>query len=167
MQHIDASDSIQSLRTPTISTPRDEFKAKRGKSKEIDTQYEGGNSSSNFSEYQYQGGDSEMSFQSQDIVKNVKLNIFDTQGDLKYRAVTSAHYRNAMGALICFDLTDETSFETLEDWISQVKDSVNENCAIFLVGCKSDSSAVVIQQHQIDCFIDQMNMNYFDDSIIS
>ena len=147
-----------------MSTPRDEFKAKRGKSKEAESQYEGGSESSSL---QFQGGDSELSFQSQDLIKNVKLNIYDTQGDQKYRAITSAHYRNAMGALICFDLTDETSFETLEDWVSQVKDSVNENCAIFLVGCKSDSSAVVIQQYQIDQFVDQMNMNYFDDTLMS
>jgi GTPase SAR1 family protein len=36
---------------------------------------------------------------------NIKLNLFDTSGDPRHRAITLAHFRNAMGALICFDLS--------------------------------------------------------------
>lgn len=46
MQHIEASNSLQSVRTPSMSTPRDEFKAKRGKSRGTENQYEGGSQSS-------------------------------------------------------------------------------------------------------------------------
>ena len=47
--------------------------------------------------------------------KTMKLNIFDT-GSI--HAVTSAHYRNAMGAIICFDLSRRETFLNLESWVS-------------------------------------------------
>lgn len=36
----------------------------------------------------------------------VKAQIWDTAGQEKYRAITSAHYRNAVGALLVYDITN-------------------------------------------------------------
>lgn len=91
--------------------------------------------------------------------KTIKLNIFDTGS---VTAVTSAHYRNAMGAIICFDLSRRETFDNLESWVTKVKDCVSDNTTIFLVGCKSDICQIA--QKKIDDFIYQMNMMYFDDS---
>lgn len=70
-----------------------------------------------------------------------------------------------MGAIICFDLSSRDSFYNLENWVTQVKDSVSENCTIFLVGCKDDLPNSVTQK-EIDDFLYQMNMMYFDESLI-
>ena len=37
----------------------------------------------------------------------VKAQIWDTSGSEKYTSITTAHYRNAKGALLFYDLTDE------------------------------------------------------------
>jgi small GTP-binding protein len=42
--------------------------------------------------------------------KTVKAQIWDTAGQEKFRAITSAHYRKSVGALIVFDLTKRTTF---------------------------------------------------------
>jgi GTPase SAR1 family protein len=58
--------------------------------------------------------------------------------------------------------------QDLESWVLQVKDKADENCVIFLVGCKSDliDPAELSQcRTQIMRFVDQMNLLYFDDSI--
>lgn len=36
---------------------------------------------------------------------NVRLQLWDTAGQEKYRAVTKSYYRNALGVVIVFDVT--------------------------------------------------------------
>ena len=53
--------------------------------------------------------------------KNVKVQLWDTAGSERYRAVTSAYYRGAAGALVVYDITNEKSFENLDYWISELR----------------------------------------------
>lgn len=43
-----------------------------------------------------------------------------------------------MGAIICYDVTDEYSFERVERWISDVRNTAGEDVNIILVGNKID-----------------------------
>jgi Ras-related protein Rab-11A len=47
----------------------------------------------------------------------VKAQIWDTAGQERCRAITSAYYRGAVGALLVFDLTKRSSFESIPKWI--------------------------------------------------
>jgi len=38
--------------------------------------------------------------------KKLNLSFYDTAGQEKYDAITKAHYRKAMGALVCYSVTD-------------------------------------------------------------
>ena len=38
--------------------------------------------------------------------KSLKLQIWDTAGQERYRSVSRTYYRGALGALVCFDLTE-------------------------------------------------------------
>ena len=67
----------------------------------------------------------------------IRLNIWDTAGQEKYHAMLTSYYKNALGALIVFDLTDVTSFEIMKAWIKEL----NEECpgiSIVIVGNKCD-----------------------------
>ena len=44
---------------------------------------------------------------------NVKAQIWDTAGMERYRAIVSAHYRNAAGALLVYDITNRRTFAHL------------------------------------------------------
>lgn len=49
------------------------------------------------------------------VLKNgqtVKAQLWDTAGQERFRAITSAHYRKSLGALIVYDVTDRRSFES-------------------------------------------------------
>ena len=46
--------------------------------------------------------------------------------------------RNADGAFIVYDITNESSFETIEYWYEQIKLSSNDDIIIYLLGNKID-----------------------------
>ena len=46
--------------------------------------------------------------------------------------------RNADGAFIVYDITNESSFETIEYWYEQIKLSSNDDIIIYLLGNKKD-----------------------------
>ena len=41
----------------------------------------------------------------------LKAQIWDTSGSERYRSITTGHYRQAVGALLVFDITDKASFD--------------------------------------------------------
>ena len=71
---------------------------------------------------------------------NVKAQIWDTAGQERYLAITSAHYRRAVGALVVYDICKRQSFDNCEKWINDVKAQADPDIAIMLVGNKLDKA---------------------------
>ena len=40
----------------------------------------------------------------------------DTAGQERYRTITTAYYRGAMGFILMYDVTNEESFNAVQDW---------------------------------------------------
>lgn len=40
----------------------------------------------------------------------------DTAGQERYRTITTAYYRGAMGFILMYDITNEESFNSVQDW---------------------------------------------------
>lgn len=57
---------------------------------------------------------------------------------LRYRAITSAYYRGAVGALLVYDVTRHVTFENVERWLKELRDHTDSNIVIMLVGNKAD-----------------------------
>ena len=70
--------------------------------------------------------------------KNIKLQIWDTAGQESFRAITRTFYRNANGVILMYDLTRVESFNSLVDWLKEVKQNSDPDVAIYLVGNMSD-----------------------------
>ncbi|XP_048584816.1 ras-related protein Rab-24 isoform X2 [Nematostella vectensis] len=68
---------------------------------------------------------------------NVTLGIWDTAGSEKYNAMSRVYYRGAVAALVCYDLTDATSFDRVRYWVNELK-SHEEGCRVYLCGTKLD-----------------------------
>ena len=56
----------------------------------------------------------------------------------RYRAITSAYYRGAVGALLVYDVTRHSTFENVERWLRELRDHTDPNIVVMLVGNKSD-----------------------------
>ncbi|OLQ11860.1 Ras-related protein Rab-4B [Symbiodinium microadriaticum] len=53
--------------------------------------------------------------------RNIKLQIWDTAGQDRYRSVTRSYYRGAAGALIVYDITNRDSYNHLVNWLADAR----------------------------------------------
>lgn len=68
----------------------------------------------------------------------LKAQIWDTAGQERYRAITSAYYRGALGALLVYDVTKARSFESVNQWLKELRDHAESNIVVMLIGNKID-----------------------------
>ena len=52
--------------------------------------------------------------------KEVKAQIWDTAGQERFRAVTSAYYRGAFGALVVYDISRRSTFDSISRWLHEL-----------------------------------------------
>ena len=67
----------------------------------------------------------------------IKLQIWDTSGEEKFRTITKNFYRNADGLLVVFDLTKKESYDHIKSWINEAKEN-NDKLKTILIGNKLD-----------------------------
>lgn len=70
--------------------------------------------------------------------ENIKLQIWDTAGQERFRSVSKAYFRNALGAVLAYDITQRQSFDDLNMWINDLNSLCSPNAYIILVGNKCD-----------------------------
>ncbi|CAD8205617.1 unnamed protein product [Paramecium pentaurelia] len=69
----------------------------------------------------------------------VKLQIWDTAGQEKFRTITNAYYKGADGIIMVYDISSTESFEDIDKfWINQVESYAEKNVELLLLGNKSD-----------------------------
>ena len=94
----------------------------------------------------------------------VKLQIWDTCGQERYRSLISSFYRNSCLAIIVYAIDSQNSFENVEDWIDEIKSQTNPNIKIFLIGNKKDLenqrcvdkniAEQIVKEHNLDFFME-------------
>lgn len=52
----------------------------------------------------------------------VTLQIWDTAGDHKLRDLVSLYYRNSHAALLVFDITQDQTKDSLQDWLIELEE---------------------------------------------
>ena len=70
----------------------------------------------------------------------IKVSIYDTAGEERFKTIVKHYYRGANGILLVFDITNRSTFEKLDFWLEDLKlnsDNIN-NLYIYLIGNKSD-----------------------------
>jgi len=73
--------------------------------------------------------------------KVVKLQIWDTAGQDRFRTITSSYYRGAHGIIVVYDVTDKDSFDNVKQWMNEIEKYAQENVCRLLVGNKCDLTA--------------------------
>ena len=68
----------------------------------------------------------------------IKVQVWDTCGQERFRAITKSYYRGALGILLVFDITDTKSFEKLTFWLNEIKKEAAPDISIVVVGNKID-----------------------------
>eukprot|EP00828_Plagiopyla_frontata_P014597 TRINITY_DN1909_c0_g3_i1.p1 TRINITY_DN1909_c0_g3~~TRINITY_DN1909_c0_g3_i1.p1 ORF type:complete len:206 (+),score=49.00 TRINITY_DN1909_c0_g3_i1:78-695(+) len=71
--------------------------------------------------------------------KAVKLQIWDTAGQEKFRTITNAYYKGAHCIVVVYDITNEQSFRNIEKyWINEIETNADKNALLLFVGNKVD-----------------------------
>ena len=70
--------------------------------------------------------------------KNIKLQIWDTAGQDRFRAITKNYYKGANGIILIYDVTNLQTYENVKNWITQIREETNPNVVIYLAGNKID-----------------------------
>ena len=69
--------------------------------------------------------------------KKVKLQIWDSAGQERFRNITASYYRNCSAIIIVYDITNVDSFEQVRRWVTDVRGFVPD-APLLLVGNKCD-----------------------------
>lgn len=70
--------------------------------------------------------------------KEVKVNVWDTAGQEKFKTITSGYYRDARGVVFVYDVSNPESFAHVNNWVDEVSRYAHEDCQRLVLGNKSD-----------------------------
>eukprot|EP01090_Pellita_catalonica_P018565 TRINITY_DN6042_c0_g1_i1.p1 TRINITY_DN6042_c0_g1~~TRINITY_DN6042_c0_g1_i1.p1 ORF type:complete len:213 (-),score=45.84 TRINITY_DN6042_c0_g1_i1:141-779(-) len=97
--------------------------------------------------------------------KTVKLQIWDTAGQEKFRTIISSYYRGAQGIIVAFDVTDEVTFNHVSAWLKEIERFALGGVSKLLVGTKIDlANARVIDYNKAKKFADGIGIPYIETS---
>ena len=97
--------------------------------------------------------------------KKVKMQIWDTAGEERFRTVVSTYFRGAHGILLLYDVTNRDSFKNLENWLIEIEKNSSEKVLKILLGNKCDlNDDREIQPDEGRAFADRNGMEFMETS---
>ena len=97
--------------------------------------------------------------------QSVKLQIWDTAGQERFRSIAKAYFRNAVGVLLVFDITERKTFDDVNMWLNDVHTLCDPSASVILVGNKSDLSASrVVTMTEAENFASHHQITYVETS---
>ncbi|XP_027038444.1 ras and EF-hand domain-containing protein-like isoform X2 [Pocillopora damicornis] len=70
--------------------------------------------------------------------KTIAFQLWDTAGQERFRSIAKSYFRKADGVLLLYDVTCETSFINVRDWVEAIEESTSKPIPIMLCGNKTD-----------------------------
>ncbi|XP_065590687.1 ras-related protein Rab-24 [Cyrtonyx montezumae] len=100
--------------------------------------------------------------------QTVTLGIWDTAGSERYEAMSRIYYRGARAAIVCYDLTNSSSFQRAKFWVNELQ-NCEEGCQIYLCGTKSDlleedRRKRDVDFHDVQDYADEVKAEFFETS---
>ena len=70
--------------------------------------------------------------------KILKLQVWDTAGQESFRSITKIFYRGAHVVILAYSIINGVSFESLSEWLREVRTQCSPDVMLCIVGNKSD-----------------------------
>ena len=96
--------------------------------------------------------------------KLVKLQLWDTAGEERFRTITKTYYKGAHGIILMYDVTDQNSFKNIRNWIKQIEANADKSAKRVLVGHKCDEPGRVVSEEEGKKLAEEYNMVLFESS---
>ena len=69
----------------------------------------------------------------------INVDIIDTAGQEKFKALSKGHYKKADGVLLVYDITNKETFDEIQNYfLREIKENCKEEIKIMLLGNKTD-----------------------------
>ena len=72
--------------------------------------------------------------------KIAKLQLWDTAGQERFKTVIAPYYRGASGIMVVYDVTNEQSFENVQNYMTVIDQYAQSNISKILIGNRCDLS---------------------------
>ena len=97
----------------------------------------------------------------------VKLKIWDTAGEERFRNITNQYYKGADGIILVFDLTNFDTMNKIRDWYNQIKNNTSSNdIGLVLVANKSDLKREVSNEECLN-LSKELNIQLYETSALT
>ena len=96
--------------------------------------------------------------------KKIKLQIWDTDGQERFRNITNTFYKGAHALIFMYDVTDQNSFKNLINWIKQVEAHGEKNLVKVLVGNNCDKLDRVVTEEEGKKLAEIFSIGFFETS---
>jgi small GTP-binding protein len=96
--------------------------------------------------------------------KKIRLHIWDTAGQEKYRSITKSYFRSSVGCVLCFSLINRNSFCNLKDHLRDLRQGCPENAQFVLVGTfldKANDGFRVVSREEAEKFAEDNGILYY------
>ena len=95
----------------------------------------------------------------------IQLELWDTAGQENYNSIAKTYFRNAVGCVLVFDVTNQKSFDDLSFWLQTYRELADPNSEIILVGNKTDlKDERIISEETAEAFAKENQLHYYETS---
>ena len=95
----------------------------------------------------------------------LKLQIWDTCGQEMYRSLIQGFYRNTALTVLIYAVNEQKSFDDLDNWIKDIRNSTEHGQPIFLVGnkCDLEKDARKVNEKDAQEFAENNSLEFFSE----
>ena len=100
--------------------------------------------------------------------KSIRLQIWDTAGQDRFRSITKNLYKGAAGIMLIYDITNRNTFDNVKKWVNSIKEEVTSKVVIILVGNKIDlEKKRQVQTDEGEQIAEEFDMPFFECSALT
>ena len=100
--------------------------------------------------------------------KKIKLQIWDTAGEERYRIVAKNCFNSSDGFIIVYDITNRDSFNNVNNWIEQITDIAPSHSKCIIFGNKNDLEHMrQVELKEGKELAKKYNFNYYETSALN
>lgn len=70
--------------------------------------------------------------------EEIKVKLYDTAGQERFKSIAKTYLKKANGILLIYDITRETSFNNVINWVKDINEGTHTDIPVVLIGNKSD-----------------------------
>lgn len=98
--------------------------------------------------------------------KVIKLQLWDTAGQDRFKNIVASYYRGAQGIFIVYDMTNRISFTNVTKWYQETINYLPETTVRFLIGNKCDMNSPfrVVSHEEASNLANSLGIEYLETS---